>query len=315
MRPKDKNEFKLNIPTLTILGYRLGLSPDLIISTSRLAGRYYDPFCLTRDPPPFPKRPLQIKKRKIDKSILVVKEIQKRINRRLLRDLQLPSHICGGVKKKSLLDNVTPHLDASVIVTLDIRNFFRQISPFQVYRVWNELLGCAPQVAAVLTRLTTFENHLPQGGPTSSALANLVLFSLDQPIRDYCQTNSILYTTWIDDLAFSGAESRSVINIAVLALRAGGFSLPHKKLRIMRAGERMQLTGVLIGKKPGVTREYISQTRSGIHKLLTGQVLEWEIETYSKRLIGRIAHIRRLNPNRARYLEEQLSAALEIHDG
>jgi hypothetical protein len=277
-----------------------------------VAGRYYDPFNLTRNPPPFPKKPVQIKERRIDKSIQVLKHIQKRINRRLLRDLQLPSHICGAVKKKSLLDNITPHLSSSVIVTLDIRNFFRQISPFQVYQVWNELLGCAPQVAAVLTRLTTFENHLPQGGPTSSALANLVLFSLDQPIRNYCQANSILYTTWIDDLAFSGADSRSVINIAVLALRAGGFSLPHKKLRIMRAGERMLLTGVLVGKKPGVTREYISQTRSGIYKLLTGQVVEGDLETYSKRLIGRIAHIRRLNPNRARYLEKQFVAALEL---
>jgi RNA-directed DNA polymerase len=312
MRPNDKNELKLNIPTLKILGYQLGLSPELIIATSRLAGRYYDPFYLMRDPPPFPKKPVQIKKRKIDKSILVVKQIQKRINRRLLRELQLPSHICGGVKRKSLLHNITPHLGAPVIVTLDIRNFFRQISPFQVYRVWNDLLGCAPQVAAALTRLTTFENHLPQGGPTSSALANLVLFSLDQPIRDYCQANSIVYTTWIDDLAFSGAENRRVINTAVVALRAGGFSLPHKKLRIMRAGERKLLTGVLVGKKPGVTREYISQTRSGIHKLLSGYVLEGERETYSKRLIGRIAHIRRLNPNRARYLEKQLVAAPEF---
>jgi len=311
MRPNDKSGFKLNIPTLKILGYRLGLPPELIIATSQVAGRYYDPFYLTRDPPPFPKKPIQIKKRKIDKSILVVKAIQKRINSRLLRDLQLPSHICGGVKKKSLLDNVTPHLGASVIVTLDIRNFFRQISPFQVYQVWNELLGCAPQVAAVLTRLTTFENHLPQGGPTSSALANLVLFSLDESIRNYCQAHGVFYTTWIDDLAFSGAESRSVINIAVLALRAGGFSLPHKKLRIMRAGERMMLTGVLVGKQPGVAREYVSQTRSGIHKLLTGHVLEGELETYGKRLMGRIAHIRRLNPSRARHLEKQLVAALE----
>ena len=80
----------------------------------------------------------------------------------------------------------------------------------------------------------------------------------------------------------------------------------------MRAGERMLLTGVLVGKKPGVTREYISQTRSGIHKLSTGQVPRGELETYSKRLIGRIAHIRRLNPNRGRYLEKQLVAALKL---
>ncbi|HKB68715.1 MAG TPA: reverse transcriptase family protein [Pyrinomonadaceae bacterium] len=310
MSPKDKAELRLNIATFKALGYRLGLSPDLIIETSHFAGRYYDPFDLTPDPRPFLKKPVRPKERRIDKPILVLKDIQKRINQRLLRDLPLPSHICGGVKKKSLLDNIVPHLGARVVVTLDIKNFFPRISTIQVYRVWNELLGCAPQVSAALTRLTTFENHLPQGASTSSALANLVLLSLDQPIRNYCEANAIIYTTWIDDLAFSGNESRSVINLAVVALRAGGFSLPHKKLKIMRTGERMVLTGVLVGRKPGVINEYVSQTRSGIHKLVTGCVPEWQLETYAKRLKGRIAHVHRLNPNRARALDLQLGSAL-----
>jgi hypothetical protein len=111
-------------------------------------------------------------------------------------------------------------------------------------------------------------------------------------------------------LAFSGNESRSVINLAVVALRAGGFSLPHKKLKIMRTGERMVLTGVLVGRKPGVINEYVSQTRSGIHKLITGCVPEWQLETYAKSLKGRIVHVHRLNPNRARFLELLLNSAL-----
>lgn len=312
MNPKDRAELRLNIATFKALGYRLGLSPDLIIETSHFAGRYYEPFDLTPAPRPFLKKPVRPKERRIDKPILVLKDIQKRINQRLLRDLPLPSHICGGVKRKSLLDNIVPHLGARVVVTLDIKNFFPRISTFQVYRVWNELLGCAPQVSAALTRLTTFENHLPQGASTSSALANLVLFSLDQPIRNYCEANAIIYTTWIDDLAFSGNESRSVISLAVVALRAGGFSLPHKKLKIMRTGERMVLTGVLVGRKPGVIDEYVSQTRSGIHKLVTGCVPEWQLEIYAKGLMGRIAHIRRLNSNRARSLELLLNSALGL---
>lgn len=310
MSPNDKIGLRLNIATFKALGYRLGVPPDMIIEISHVAGRYYAPFTSTPDPRPFLKKPVQPKERRIDKPILVVKNIQKKINQRLLRDLPLPSHICGGVKNKSLLDNIIPHLGARAIVTLDIKNFFPRISTFQVYRVWNELLGCAPQVSAALTRLTTFENHLPQGAPTSSALANLVLLSLDQPIRNYCEANAIVYTTWIDDLAFSGNESRSVVNLAVVALRAGGFSLPHKKLKIMRNGERMVLTGVLVGRKPGVINEYVSQTRSGIHKLITGCVPEWQLETYAKRLKGRIAHVRRLNPNRAQALEAQFFSAL-----
>jgi hypothetical protein len=134
----------------------------------------------------------------------------------------------------------------------------------------------------------------------------LVLFSLDKPIRTFCAKNGIVYTTWIDDLIFSGTESRSVINVAVLALRAGGFSLPHKKLKIMTAGKRMFVTGVVLGRKPGVLRKYIRHTRAGIHRLATGSVPESQIEGYIKSIRGRIDYINRVNPNSARELEHHI---------
>lgn len=196
-------------------------------------------------------------------------------------------------------------------MTLDIKNFFPHITPYHVYRIWNRLLGCSPEIAALVTRLTTFERRLPQGAPTSSTLANLVLLSYDEPIRSFCAKNRIAYTTWIDDLVFSGTESTSVINVAVLALRAGGFSLRHKKLRIMRAGERMLVTGVVLGHKPGILRKYVRHTRAGIHRLATGCVAERQLEGYIQSIRGRIAHIHRLNRNAARSLERQFHAALK----
>ncbi len=311
MSQNGTNQLRLNIATLEALGHRLGLSPDVIIAASQVTGRDYSPFKRITKPAPFAKNPVGRKERKIDNPVLVTKDLQKRINRRLLRELPLPGHICGGVRGKTLLDNITPHLKARVIVTLDIKSFFPRITTFQVYDIWRRLLGCSPEIAALLTRLTTFERRLPQGAPTSSTLANLVLFSFDQPIRKFCEKHGIVYTTWIDDLIFSGTESRSVINVAVLALRAGGFSLPHKKLKIMSAGERMLVTGVLLGRKPGVLRKYASRTRAGIHRLATGCVPEWEIEGYIKSIRGRIAHINRLNPNTARALQRQFLISSE----
>lgn len=312
MNRNGRNRLKLNIGSLDVLGYALGLSPETIVAASHRTGHDYDPFIKVSSPPPFKKDPIELKQRKIDNPILITKEIQKRINRRLLSTLQLSGHICGGVKGKTLLDNIAPHLNARVIVTADIKGFFPSITTFQVYEIWSRLLGCSPEIAATLTRLTTFERRLPQGAPTSSTLANLVLFSFDQPIRSFCAKHGITYTTWIDDLIFSGAESRSVINVAVAALREGGFSLPHKKLKIMTAGKRMRVTGVLLGEKPGVIRRYARDTRAGIYRLATGDVEQLKVDRYVRGIRGRIAHVDRLNPNVARSLDHQFRMARNL---
>jgi len=143
----------------------------------------------------------------------------------LLKPLALPHYLCGGVPGKTILDNVFMHLGAPVLITLDVRSFFRSITNRQVYNVWRNVLNCSPRIAATLTRLTTFERHLPQGAPTSSLLANLVLYSSDAAIRSACAAHQVAYSTWVDDLAFSGRSPRVVINAAVACLRVAGLSV------------------------------------------------------------------------------------------
>jgi hypothetical protein len=307
----EKSGLRVNIKTLSALAYRLGLKEEVLVSESRKAGAYYHPFKSIAKPPPFAKQTPKLKERVIDNPIDPLKFIQNRIYQRLLQPLIWPDHIHGGIKGRSLMMNVTHHLRSNVIVTLDIKSFFPNVTTFQIYNVWERLLECSPPVAGMLTRLTTFERHLPQGASTSSALANLVLYSLDQPIRDYCREEGILYTTWIDDLAFSGEGSRQVLNVAVNALRKGGFVAPHRKLRIMPAHDRQFLTGLLLNKQPGILRDYVSATRSGIYKLANGYVRRSDRERYIRTIEGRIAYIRLVNARRAKPLQSALRLTVE----
>ena len=302
-KQKEKSEFALKIKNLRALAYRLDLPEDVIVVESRRTGRDYSPFVSRNEPPPFAKLPTVLKERAIDNPVDATKFIQARIYQKLLQPLPWPEHIFGGVKGKSLLHNIRRHLGAPVIVTVDIRSFFPSISTHQIYAVWADLLGCAPEIARILTRLTTYDFHLPQGAPTSSALANLVLYSLDQPIREYCEGECIHYSTWIDDLAFSGEAARDAINVAVRALRRGGFAVPHRKMRIMPAHRRQMLTGLLLNRQPGLLRRYESATRSGIYKLQRGLVSTFQREAYVRSLQGRITYIRMINPRRARPLD------------
>jgi len=44
---------------------------------------------------------------------------------------------------------------------------------------------------------------------------------------------AVVYSTWIDDLAFSGDRARDVIQLAVETLAAHGLRVKRKKIKIM----------------------------------------------------------------------------------
>jgi len=286
-----------------------------IFDVASRAGGDYRPFKQTEKPKPFPKAPVSSKQRPIDNPTRKLKLFQRRINRKILCQIDYPKYMCAGVRGRSLLDNANFHLSNPVLVTLDIRSFFPSISNIQVYRVWREVLDCSPRIASELTKLTTFERHLPQGAPTSTLLANLVLFSVDGVIREKCISRGVRYSTWVDDLAFSGKHAREVIGVAVMALSLAGFSVSHRKMKIMGVGDRKVLTGLLIGRRPGVLPERLSSLRSGINKLRTGEVLPTMQGSYIRSLRGKINFVGLINQDQARPLHEELDDCLSALAG
>lgn len=276
------------------------------------AGSHYHPFPKRDRTRPFQKKTKAAKKkpRIIDNPDELLKSMQTKINKTLLKPLAFPYYLCGGVPGKTVLDNVLLHLGAPTLVTVDIKSFFRKITNRQVYRVWREVLDCSPRIAALLTQLTTFERHLPQGAPTSSLLANLVIFSIDPPIRKECARLGIQYSTWVDDLAFSGKDPREVISVIVASLRHAGFSVSHKKLKVMGSGSRKVLNGVLVSRFPGVLPDRTARLRSGIHKLRTNQVATHEIDKYIRQLQGGITYIASISPSKATKLRNELQEVL-----
>jgi len=222
----------------------------------------------------------------------------------------LPSYLCGGVKGRSIADSVAMHLEARTLVTIDIKAFFPKIDNLQVFRVWHDLLKFSPKISGMLTRLTTFERHLPQGAPTSTLLANLVLHNIDEPVREACGRSAINYSTWIDDLAFSGNNPQHIIPTVTKALSLAGLGVSHKKLRIMGPGDRKVLLGIVLNRSPNVRREYLSDVRSGIHKLRTNCVRSSGSQRYVASLEGKIHHIANVAPLKSTRLAVDLQNAL-----
>jgi hypothetical protein len=233
---------KVNILSVNKLADVLKVPRETLCRLSDTPHENYDPFMAVRPLRPFQKKPPS-EPRPIDNPLQELRWVQKRIYRRLLRPICFPDHIMGAVRKRSVSDNAGLHLGADLLVTLDIRQCFPSVTNVKVYDVWRVLLGCSTPVAALLTRLTTFRRRLPQGAATSPFLANLFIWMIDEPIRAACEELGVAYSTWIDDLAFSGERARELIQVAAGTLGARGLRLSRKKIKIMGPSAIKLLTG------------------------------------------------------------------------
>jgi hypothetical protein len=259
------------------------------------AGRFYKAGPWNPVARPFQRKALDKKPRLLEKPFGYLKDVQTSINENILNRVIFPPHICGGVTGRNGRNVAAIHAEPRELIELDIKGFFTHVTNLQVYRALAEL-GFSPNVARLLTKLTTFRRHLPQGAPTSSALANLVLSWLDLPIRQECQRLGIRYAAWIDNLSFSGPDPTRIIGTVVETLHPAGLPISHRKKRIMRAGDRKMTVGLVLNRRPGIPREQLARFRAGVHRLKTGAVPESMVLTHLQHLKGMASQMHFVDP-------------------
>lgn len=297
----------LNLLSMRDLERRLAIPREKLRSIAAESDSHYDPYLQPKLPRPFAKKKSKPKIREIDRPRDPLLEVQKRIYRSLLRDIEMPAYICGGVKGRSILDNVAHHQSASLIVTVDVKSWFPSITADHVYFVWRRVLKCSHEVAKLLTTLTTFNGHLPQGAPTSTSLSNMVLYSIDAPIRKAAAAHGVNYSSWVDDLPLSGSEARELIPIVISTLKRWGFRISRSKLTVMGPGKQRIVNGVIAAHKPSISKENRDRIRAALHRLRVGDIREKDKDSYIATQKGRILYLASVNPGQARVLEDQLA--------
>lgn len=216
------------------------------------------------------------------------KQHLKTIQRRILHDIldSVPTHDAayGFVAGRSCVRAAARHAGERFVICFDLKDFFLMAPMNRVYALFRAL-GYPYAVADRLTRLCGAETphgvfnvlepaqrydfetrrrfeqlHLPQGAPTSPALANLVAFRLDARLAGLARRYDAAYTRYADDLSFSGddafASRASTFAAAVRAIaRDEGFALNEKKTRALRAHGRQQVTGVVVNAHVNMRRD------------------------------------------------------------
>ncbi len=275
-------------------------------------------------------RPMQISKKAGARLLEIPKprlrEIQRKILRRILD--QVPAHDAahGFVRGRSPLTFAAPHAQSEIVIGVDLMQFLPSITGNRVHAVFTAL-GYPPAVAGVLTGLCTVATpadtlrglpyaqasqlrtaHLPQGAPTSPALANLVARTFDIRSSALAQANWLTYTRYADDLAFSGIEIADVSTLLWTIKQIAqdeGFAVHPRKTKVMRPHRRQHLTGLVINDQPSYPRDDYDRLRALLHNAANTSAQEQNragIEHFRAHIYGRIAHIGETSTTRRRTL-------------
>jgi RNA-directed DNA polymerase len=149
--------------------------------------------------------------------------------------------------------------------------------------------------------------HLPQGAPSSPALANLCAYRVDCRLSGLARAAGAEYTRYADDLAFSGDEQfdRGVERFAAHAaavLLEEGFQVHHRKTRIMRRGVRQYLAGVVANERVNVVRADFDRLKATLTNCVKHGPASQNREGHPEfrlHLAGRVAFVEMINPQKA----------------
>lgn len=124
----------------------------------------------------------------------LLKHIQKQILVNILNNKSISKYAKAYHKGISLKDNVVPHINKDIILKLDIKDFFENISFVDIYNSCFPIEYFPKSVGMLLTYLCTYDDHLTQGLPTSAYISNLVMKDFDEVLGSWCEEKDIAYT-------------------------------------------------------------------------------------------------------------------------
>lgn len=233
----------------------------------------------------------------------------------------------GFREGRSVVTFAQQHVGRAVVLRVDLQAFFtsvfaarvvgilrtagypeevsRTLAALCTHRTPSDVLAGGPERDPIdLARLRT--PHLPQGAPTSGALANLAAYRLDLRVAGLARKIGATYARYADDLVLSGdrelarAAPALVARLAAIATEEG-FALNFRKTRVMTQRARQRITGIVVNEKLSAPRAEVERLRAILHNCRRHGPATQNRDGHTdfrSHLLGRVAWIHSLDPSK-----------------
>ena len=270
-----------------------------------------------------------------------LRTLQRRILHVILDAVPVHDLVHGFVPGRSVLTGARRHSGADVVIRVDLSAFFVTIGAGRVFSRYRAL-GYPDAVAHVLTGLCTHRSpvgviakmppggnaddrfhlrdrlrqaHLPQGAPTSPALANLCAARLDRRLAGLAESLEATVTRYADDITISGgptlaAGSQRLVRCVEQILAEEGFRLNPAKTSVCGRGTRQIVTGIVVNDHPNIPRDELDRLRAALHNAVRFGPASQNRQghpDFRAHLTGRVSWVEHVHPARGVRLREALA--------
>lgn len=190
-------------------------------------------------------------KREITAPDKALKDIQRRILYLLHRIIR-PDWLISGEKQKCYIDNGKAHLNGKYVLTVDIKKFYNNCTREPVYQFFIKTLKTSPDVAEILTNITTYNGCIPTGCPTSQIMAFYAYSDMFSEISDLAKQHGCKFTLYVDDMTFSSQEPFSPNQLRQMidrVLRKYGHKPKYPKVKYYGSFDYKPITGTVVTPK------------------------------------------------------------------
>lgn len=258
-----------------------------------------------------------------------LKAVQRLILAKILEPIPVGEHVGAYIPGRSCMHTATQHVKKSVIISMDIKDFFPSVRRSQI-RNYLKSLGYNHLVSSLLADLMTYRNFVPQGAPTSGLIANLIadhkfdqkiLTSLKALDPDWC------YTRYSDDIDISHPADQSqdkvqeIISLVKSHIRSGGFKVNMRKTRVDPRWRTQKVLGVVVNEKPNIQRLEYMRLRCLIHNcLMHGFESQFEragqksANSLKAHIRGKLSFLKQVDEVKANKLKQKFEIAEEVHE-
>lgn len=204
------------------------------------------------------------------------KRLQRRLLRYVLHTLNAHPMACGFEPETSIVHAALPHQNKPLVVKMDVRHFFECTSDDRI-RAYFAGIGWNAESAELLTQLTTYNGHLPQGAPTSPRLSNLVNARMDEALLRLAKRHRGAYSRYADDITMSfsfirGRKARGVTQAVRRILKHHGYTMHGgAKLNFFRQNQQQRVLGLVVNDKVALPRKTRRWLRAVKHHRDNGQ--------------------------------------------
>jgi len=206
-----------------------------------------------------------------------LKNLHEKIKNRLLKQVSYPAYLLGGIEDKmtprDYKRHAATHSGKIILINEDVKDFFPSSSVKIVNGIWKRLFNFSPEVAELLTKITTLNGSLPQGWKTSGYLANLTFWDKEPELVKILEVRGFSYSRFMDDITVSSKtrinnKSKTyIINEIYKMLLSKGYSPKRSKHKIISNNSRMEVTGLTVnGKAPSLSKNEQNNIRAAVHK-------------------------------------------------